>query len=118
MSTVMEQTGPTSTPPNDPPAAGGPPPGDRSSGRRGRALVVMAVVAAVLAGVIALVAANNDTASAKPYKVVAVTGAAQSVADGKDVIPSTIRLRPGQDLVLENGDFQPHTIGDLTAPKG
>jgi hypothetical protein len=38
--------------------------------------------------------------------------------DAQDVVPAVIRLRPGQQLVLANDDWRPHTLGPLTADRG
>lgn len=105
----------------------GPPeaPADRTAeggrdGSLGKAVVVMALVAATLTALI-LVVANRDTpGTADPYEVVVPTDAGRAIIDGSgdDLVPSLIRLQPGQQLVLENQDWGPHILGSLTAERG
>ena len=91
---------------------------DRS---RVRAAVVGMAVAALLAGgLIFVVNARNDAASARAEVVRVPADTAAGLRDGsaKDLVPSTIRLEPGQELVLENSDWRPHTLGSLAADRG
>lgn len=85
-----------------------------------RALVLMAVVGAALAALIVVVANRSDTPAVDPYEVTVAVDTAAGLASGDvdDVVPAIIRLRPGQELVLRNNDFSPHTLGDLTAERG
>lgn len=92
------------------------------SGRRSliKALVLMAVVGAALAALIVVVADTSDDPAVDAYEVTVDADTAAGLASGEveDVVPPIIRLRPGQELVLRNDDFPPHTLGDLTAERG
>lgn len=96
------------------------PPARPGRGPVARALVLMAVVGAALATLIVVVADRSDTPAVDPYEVTVDADTAAGLASGdvEDVVPSIIRLQPGQDLVLRNNDFSPHTLGDLTAERG
>jgi len=119
MSTVIDETGGNPPPAAEPVDGGDPPPSGRSRSTLATALIAMLLVAAALTVVIVAVSANSkDAASSDPYEVTADTGASQQVRTGTDLVPTIIRLEPGQRIVLRNGDFQPHTIGDLTAGRG
>jgi len=119
MSTVIDETGGNPPPAAEPVDGGDPPPSGRSRSTLATALIAMLLVAAALTVVIVAVSANSkDAASSDPYEVTADTGASQQVRNGTDLVPTIIRLEPGQRIVLRNGDFQPHTIGDLTAGRG
>ena len=120
MSTVIDETGGNPPPPAEPTDGGDPrPSGGRSRSTLTTAVVAMLLVAAVLTVVIVAVSANSkDAATSDPYEITADTGASQQVRNGTDLVPTIIRLKPGQRIVLRNGDFQPHTIGDLTAGRG
>lgn len=85
-----------------------------------RALVRMAVVGAALAALIVVVVNQSDEPTIDPVEVsVAVdTGADLASGEVDDLVPAIIRLQPGQQLVLRNNDWQPHTLGDLTAERG
>ena len=85
-----------------------------------RALVLMAVVGAALAALIVVVADRSDAPTVDPYEVTVDVDTAAGLAGGdvEDVVPAIIRLQPGQELVLRNNDFSPHTLGDLTAERG
>ena len=119
MSTVIDETGGNPPPAAEPVDGGDPPPSGRSRSTLATAVIAMLLVAAALTVVIVAVSANSkDAASSDPYEVTADTGASQQVRNGTDLVPTIIRLEPGQRIVLRNGDFQPHTIGDLTAGRG
>src|SRR6478735_3899415 len=119
MSTVIDETGGNPPPAAEPVDGGDPPPSGRSRSTLTTAVVAMLLVAAVLTVVIVAVSANSkDAATSDPYEITADTGASQQVRKGTDLVPTIIRLEPGQRIVLRNGDFQPHTIGDLTAGRG
>lgn len=85
-----------------------------------RALVLMAVVGAALAALIVVVVNASDDPTVDPFEVTVATDTATRLQSGEveDLVPATIRLEPGQQLVLENNDWQPHTLGDLTAERG
>lgn len=82
-------------------------------------LLAMVVVAALLGAVIALVIARDDARSADRVTVTVPVDASAGIRAGDlDVIDPIIRLEPGQDLVLVNQDWTPHTLGPLTAARG
>jgi hypothetical protein len=93
---------------------------DAPTPRRGRALAVMAVVGLVLAALVAVVATRDDTGTGDPVTVEVPAGAGDTMYtdDAQEVVPAIIRLRPGQQLVLTNDDWRPHTLGTLTADRG
>jgi hypothetical protein len=88
--------------------------------RRGRALAAMAVVGLILAALVAVVVTRDDTGTGDPVSVEVPAGAGDTMyTDGaQEVVPAVIRLRPGQQLVLTNDDWRPHTLGPLTADRG
>ena len=73
-----------------------------------------------LAALIVVVADRSDSPAVDPYEVTVAADTAAGLASGEveDVVPAIIRLQPGQELVLRNNDFSPHTLGDLTAERG
>lgn len=86
-----------------------------------RALAAMVVVGAALAALIVLVAnQSGDASTPDPFEVVVApdTGPEIATGDADDLVPAIIRLQPGQDLVLVNNDWRPHTLGQLTAERG
>jgi hypothetical protein len=85
-----------------------------------RALVLMAVVGAALAALIVVVVNQSDDPTIDPFEVTVAADTATGLASGEvdDLVPATIRLEPGQQIVLRNNDWQPHTLGDLTAERG
>ncbi|HEU5150142.1 MAG TPA: hypothetical protein VFU19_06565 [Iamia sp.] len=115
MTATLEQE-PTAPPPaSEPPATDG-----SGRGPLGRALVLMALVAAALTALIVVVVNQSDDPTVDPYEVAVAADTATGLANGEidDLVPATIRLQPGQQLVLRNNDWQPHTLGDLTAERG
>jgi hypothetical protein len=92
----------------------------RSGGSVGKALVVMAIVALVVGGIIIAVSNQSDSATTSPERVVVPADYSTDLASGdaEELVPEIIRLEPGQELVLENDDWRPHTLGDLTAERG
>ena len=100
-----------------------PPPADETGRSRGplvKALLLMAVVGAALAALIVVVVNQSDDPTIDPYEVTVSADSATKLASGDldDLVPATIRLQPGQQIVLRNNDWQPHTLGDLTAERG
>ncbi|HEV7722632.1 MAG TPA: hypothetical protein VGO60_15175 [Iamia sp.] len=97
-------------------------PAPASSGRGPlvKALVLMAVVGAALAAMIVVVVNQSDNPTIDPFEVSVAADTATGLASGEvdDLVPATIRLQPGQQLVLRNNDWQPHTLGDLVAERG
>jgi len=97
-------------------------PTPRPSGRGAlvRALLLMAVVGAALAVMIVVVVNQSDAPTIDPFEVSVAADTATGLASGDvdDLVPATIRLQPGQQLVLRNNDWQPHTLGDLVAERG
>lgn len=106
--------------PPPPPAEETPTPSRSSRGSLIRALVLMTVVGAALAALIVVVTNQSDDPTIDPYEVTVAADTATGLQAGEidDLVPATIRLVPGQELVLENNDWQPHTLGDLTAERG
>ena len=117
MTATLEKDDVASPPP---PADETPTPGRSGRGPLVRALVLMAVVAAALAAMIVVVVNQSDDPTIDPYEVTVGVDTADGLASGDidDLVPATIRLQPGQQLVLRNNDWQPHTLGDLTAERG
>lgn len=115
--TATLETDATTTPP---PADETPAPARPGRGPVVRALLLMAVVGAALAALIVVVVNQSDDPTIDPYEVsvAADTAAGLQSGDVDDLVPATIRLEPGQQLVLRNNDWQPHTLGDLTAERG
>ncbi|HEX7132812.1 MAG TPA: hypothetical protein VF228_09560, partial [Iamia sp.] len=103
-----------------PPADETPTPARSGRGPIVRALVLMAVVGAALAALIVVVVNQSDDPTIDPYEVTVAADTATGLASGEveDLVPATIRLEPGQQIVLRNNDWQPHTLGDLTAERG
>ena len=97
-----------------------PTPGPSGRGPLVRALVLMAVVGAALAAMIVVVVNQSDDPTIDPFEVSVAADTAAGLASGEvdDLVPATIRLQPGQQLVLRNNDWQPHTLGDLVAERG
>ena len=106
--------------PPPPPADETPTPGRPGRGPLVRALVLMALVGAALAAMIVVVVNQRDDPTIDPSEVTGAADTADGLASGDldDLVPATIRLQPGQQLVLRNNDWQPHTLGDLTAERG
>jgi hypothetical protein len=94
--------------------------GPADAPRRGRALAAMAVVGLLLAALVTIVATRDDTGTGDPVSVEVPAGAGDTMYgdEAQDVVPAVIRLRPGQQLVLTNDDWRPHTLGPLTADRG
>jgi hypothetical protein len=115
MTAILESD---ATPP--PPADETPAPAGPSRGPLVRALVLMAVVGAALAALIVVVVNQSDDPQVDPFEVTvaADTATGLSTGDVEDLVPATIRLQPGQQIVLRNNDWQPHTLGDLVAERG
>lgn len=104
-----------------PPEAPADRPVEEGPGRsRGTAVVAMALVAAALAALILFVANRDTPGTADAYRVTVPTDAGSAIVDGSgdDLVPALVRLQPGQQLVLENQDWGPHTLGPLTAERG
>jgi len=97
-----------------------PAPGRSGRGAVVRALVLMAVLGAALAAMIVVVVNQSDDPTIDPFEVSVAADTATGLASGEvdDLVPATIRLQPGQQLVLRNNDWQPHTLGDLVAERG
>lgn len=109
------------TPPPPPtPSSSGDGPGRSGGGAVVRALVVMAVLGAALAALIVVVVNASDDPTVDPYQVAVAADTATGLQSGEvdDLVPALIRLETGQQLVLRNNDWQPHTLGDLTAERG
>ncbi len=117
MTATLEKD-PAPVPP--PPADEAPATGGSGRGPLLRALVLMALVGAALAALIVVVVNQSDDPQVDPYEVTVAADTASGLAAGdvEDLVPATIRLQPGQQLVLRNNDWQPHTLGDLTAERG
>jgi plastocyanin len=107
------------TPP-PPPADETPAEPGRSRGPLVKALLLMAVVGAALAALIVVVVNQSDDPTIDPFEVTVSADSATKLASGDldDLVPATIRVEPGQQIVLRNNDWQPHTLGDLTAERG
>ena len=69
---------------------------------------------------IVVVVNQSDDPTIDPFEVSVAADTATGLASGEvdDLVPATIRLQPGQQLVLRNNDWQPHTLGDLVAERG
>ena len=80
----------------------------------------MAVVGAALAALIVVVVNQSDDPQVDPFEVTVAADTATGLSSGdvEDVVPATIRVQPGQQIVLRNNDWQPHTLGDLVAERG
>ena len=118
MTATLEKDAPPPTPPAS--ADETPAPTRSTRGPIVRALVLMAVVGAALAALIVVVVDQSDDPTIDPLEVTvaADTGTGLQSGDVDDLVPSIIRLEPGQELVLRNNDWQPHTLGDLVAERG
>ena len=87
----------------------------------GRAVGVMVVVGALMTLVIGLVFAGSADGPGRPVRIDVPAGSGAAMYSGEDpraLIPPLIRLKPGQQLILENDDTRPHTLGPLTAEAG
>ncbi len=90
-------------------------PSSRGRAGLGRAALVMGLVGLVFAAVILAVANGDDRSTPDPVEYVVGPDVGAEIASGEadDLLPEIIRLTPGQDLVLRNNDWRPHSIGDL-----
>ncbi len=106
--------------PTPPPADETPTPARSGRGPQVRARGGVAVVGAALAALIVVVVNQSDDPTVEAFEVSVAADTAAGLQSGEvdDLVPATIRLQPGQQLVLRNNDWQPHTLGDLTAERG